>query len=204
MSQPPPLPRAAVSRTVLWASLARFLMVVVGVGSVALVWWSLNRLSPLGRQVREKDLARAALAGEVHQLEVNWNADAARKLETQYQSARARLFAGPEAPLQWRAAFTGRGQELAFDTELHLGLPQPHPEPQLKLLVVPATLRLQPSPQGRGLTNSPYERLLNLAASLATNKHRVDLVELSVTSDSNSVSQTRAELRLWSAEKPAP
>jgi len=206
MSTTPALPRPAASQTFLWPLLARALMLVVGVGSVALVWWSLNRLPPLARQVRDKDLTRANLAAEVQQFEMNWNAEAAQILESRYQAAHERLFDGPEESQRWRTAFAGMGNALAFDTELQLAInPSAAPEHKLhQLVVTPATLRLQPAAEGKGLTNSPYERLLTLAASLAQTKRRVDLVELSVQSDSNSVAQARAELRLWSREKVNP
>jgi hypothetical protein len=202
---PPPLPARSGNRpsgrSPVWPFLARFLMLVIGLGSAVLVWWSINRLPPLARQVREKDATRANLATEVQKLEMDWNAEAARQLEIQYQAALEKLFDGPDAPEKFRSAFLERGQSLALETELTLGAPQAHPKAEHKLLTVPATLRLRPAALGRGLTNSPYERLLNLVSMVSSGKQRVDWMELTVNSDSNSVAQTRAEFKLWSKEK---
>jgi hypothetical protein len=200
--------RPALSRALLWTLFARMLMLSVFLLSVGLVGWSLHQLyrdlPVLGRQIRDKDSTRAALAGEVQQLEMTWDAAAMEKLEAQCRDARELLFADAQEQEKWSNELKQRARALAFEMEFRRDPAQPHPATNQAIALVPATLQVKPLQRGGGLTNSPYERLLDLAASFENSRRRIDVTELSVTSDSNSVYQTRATLRLWAQEKRTP
>jgi outer membrane murein-binding lipoprotein Lpp len=206
---PPPLPGAPVtsaepakrsaSRSVLWTVAARVLMFSVFVAAVGLVCWSLYQLyvtiPPLTRQLRQKDTERSRLASEVQQLEMDWNAAAAEKLEREYQAAQEMVFADADGPARWADEMKLRARQLAFDADLQVSPAEP--AACKEIAVVPAVITLQPTRLGGGLTNSPYERLLKLASALEASPRRIDFIGLSVTSDSNSVAQTRAHFQLW-------
>ncbi|HUS37560.1 MAG TPA: hypothetical protein VM680_19585, partial [Verrucomicrobiae bacterium] len=63
-----------------------------------------------------------------------------------------------------------------------------------------AEVTLQPNVNER--TNvTPYARLLKFTDELASSPKRLDLLELSVTGDSNSVSQAQVVMQLLAGEK---
>jgi len=185
----------------LWTIVARSVLWVVLIASVGLVTWALYQFymtfPPLTRQIRQKDSERSALASEVQQMEMDWNAEAAAKLEAEYRAAQEQLFAGKGEQDEWSSALQRRAAELAFDATLIAEAPQPHTQ-HTNIHLVRATLQLQQMKTGGGKTNSAYERLLALNTTLDNPRRRIDLLELSVRSDSNSVAQTQARFQMWS------
>lgn len=202
-SGPTPV-KSRPSRGLLWTVLARVILGIVFVVSVLLVAWTLYQyyvtIPPLGRQMHQRDSERSTLAGEVQKMEMDWNASAAEKLETEFKAARELLFADKAEQDEWMAKLQQRAAELAFEAKLVTEEPIVHPVDK-SLHLVRASLELRPMKTGGGLTNSAYERLLSLNSMLENSHRRVDLVGLSVLSDSNSVAQAQAQLQLWSQVK---
>ena len=79
------------------------------------------------------------------------------------------------------------------------GQTQPHPRTEHKLFLCPTTIELRPAPVSQS-TNSSYQRLMNFTGLLQQTRRRVDLLELFVVGNSNSVRQVKALVQLWSEE----
>ncbi len=136
----------------------RLLLLFVFGASVALAWWSINRLS-----VWEKKL----------------QAQNTKVVEVEKEMRRADQFT-----LSVNAGITKT---------------QDCPLPGKRFSIYSATLDVASITPGVR-TNSPYLRVLNFARDLASEKKRVDVVELEARGGSNSVNQARLGLQLWSLE----
>jgi len=179
--------------------LVRLAMLLVLAGSVWLAWWSVDRFLVMQRLQREKDSERAGVVDEVQRLELKWDAGDAERAEARFKEAGELLFAGPEERAGWQKEIQREGLLQAFATTVQLGPARPHAATEHKLSTLRATLDLQAAPAARS-AKSPYARLLGFAEILEKGERRVDLVELSVLGNSNSVRQASAVLQLWSQE----
>jgi hypothetical protein len=88
--------------------------------------------------------------------------------------------------------------QFSLEVKAQSGRTQACPLPNKVFAIIPATIEMRVSDEL--LTQAPYKRVLDLAKNLTTQKKRVDLLELSVKGNSNSVSQAKFELQLWSEE----
>jgi hypothetical protein len=86
---------------------------------------------------------------------------------------------------------------MAFITQA--GQTQASPLPNKVFSTTAAIIELQSTADDAAIT-SPYQRLVELAESITTHKKRVDLLELSASGNSNSVSQARLRVQVWSQE----
>lgn len=203
MSQTPANFVRSIPRSFLRALVVRIIMAVVLLASVALAWWSWNRLQPVRDELEQKTTQSTRLANDVQQLEMRWDAPEAERVDIRYQHAQTLLFNSPDELLKWQRDLKRETLGLALDANAQVGKPQPHPRTQQKLSLLTATVDLQPAAVLRS-TNSPYKRVLGFTRGLENPKKRMDLVELSVSGSSNSVQQARAIVQLWSQEKPSP
>jgi hypothetical protein len=201
-SSKPPLPRAARLRN--QRLLTRLVMLAVLALSLWLLWWSVVvRLAPVNRQYQEKTRELSALADQVDELKLQWSAPKLAELETQYQSAQTMLFENPDATADWAKNLKLQTARLGLETAIQLGAPQPCPAAAQTLAVTRASLDILPARAVVGTTNTPYQRLLELANNVATADKRIDLLELSVSGDSNSVQRASLVVQLWSPERNA-
>ena len=190
---PPPLP--GVSAPFFRNLLVRLLIIVVLAVSVWLVWSRLQKLSQVVRQSQQKTKELSALANEVDQLKQKRSLTEIERIEKRFQEAQAAVFTGPEDYAGWERALREQVRGLAFDVMITPG--RPWPDTNINLSVRQATVDLQAAVGDRN-TNSPYQRLLTFAEVLEKTKQRVDLVELSVRGNFNSVNQARAVLEVRS------
>jgi hypothetical protein len=191
---PPSFFRALVGRLVLF---------ILFVGSVTLVWWSVNRLAPLNKDLQEISREFNRLANEVEQVDLKWNeANAEEIAVAQLQRAQEQLFVGTEDFPEWHKEVKRQSVPAALDVNSQLGKAHASPTLEKKVAITPAMIDIQPAAVHRS-TNAPYKRLLSFVQGLATQKRRADLVELTVSGHSNSVTQAKAVFQLWSlVEKP--
>jgi hypothetical protein len=198
-NQKTPLPKAAQLR--IQRLLVRLGMFAVLALSLWLLWWSLFvRLAPVHRQFQEKTRDLSELADQVDKLKLQWPAPRLEQLAAQYQDAQGLLFADPEAVADWAKGIPLQAAPMGLEAAIQLGAPQAGPEPAAKLSVTRASLNLSPS-RTAGITNTPYQRLLTFTGSLAESERRIDLLELSVSGNSNSIQQASVVVRIWSPEK---
>jgi hypothetical protein len=189
---PPPLP--AIPAPFLRTLLLRLLMLLVLAGSVWLVWKTFQRMSLVIRKSKEKTSEVSALGNDVQRLEQRWDRDEIERIEARFQEAQAAVFSGADAYAGWTNALREQTHALNFDATITSGRTQldTNLNPSVRL----ATVELRPV-LGNGATNSSYERLLSFAGTLEKNKQRVDLIELSVLGNFNSVHQATAVLEVW-------
>jgi hypothetical protein len=192
-----------VPPAVLRALLLRLFMLVVFVASVGLVWWSINRLAPLGKRIEEGTGRIAGLENDILQMELRWDADEADATEAQFNEAGALLFSGQEEITNWQEEImNSHGDGLRVNFGLPTVRTLKSPMPNRVFTTTEATIDLQ-AIQDETIETTPYERLLELTETLTTDKRRVDLLEVTARGNSNSVSHARLLVRVWSQD-PAP
>src|SRR5262245_23537404 len=185
------------------ALLGRLVLFVLFVSSLILVWWSVNRLPPVNKELQNISKEFTALASEVEQIDQKWSeANAEELASVQFEKAQEQLFVGADDFPDWHREVKRYSGPTALEANSQLGKAQPPPTLEKKVAIIPATIEIRPAASTKA-TNAPYKRLLDFVQGLATQKRRADLVELTVSGQSNSVTQARAVFHLWSlVEKP--
>ena len=179
----------------------RLAVVLVLAAVMALVWWSVNqRLLPVLHQGQQTAQEVSTLANEVQQLEAQWNPDDITNTEGLFQDSKQSLLTSDEDRLALSRTLQEEAEALNFFADVKLGQVQPFPTAGYKLSLLLTTINLQTAP-GNSLTNTPYARLMHFTRLLTQIKPRVDLLDLSVAGNSNSVQQAQAVLQFWSEEK---
>ena len=180
--------------------LGRIIMLVVFVASVVLVFWSVNRLPPLNRELQAQTTRVAQLADQVEHMQANWNPAEADAVAKAVKQTREALFATPEEYTKWQQEIQRQSAPLGLDASAQLLKAKPTPDN--KFATTPAVIAIEVQPTSETtVTNSPYKRLLEFGQTLARPNKRVDVTELTVTGNSNSVAQARIEVQLWSQVK---
>jgi len=179
----------------------RVVMLVLFVGSLWLLIWSANRLPPLNREIERESTRVAQLADEVEQLQISWNAADAEEVGRTVKATRAQLFATPEEYTKWQQEIQSQTAPLGLDASSQLLKSKPTPEEKFSVMPAVIAIDVQPAAETT-VTNSPYKRLLEFGKALAHPAKRVDVTEFLVTGNSNSVTQARIEVQLWSQAKP--
>jgi len=176
--------------------LARLVMLLMLAGSVGLVWWRVNYLLLVDQQLEKASSEVAALDLEVQQLEADWSPIEVAQVEEHFNEARESISGAPEEGTLW----SGLLQEEALGTSLlatiRMGQSQPHPQANLKLASTPATIEIHPLMENP-LNNIPYLNLMNFLGVLAKPNWRIDLLDLQVTGNSNSIHQATAVVQFW-------
>ena len=179
----------------------RIVMLILFVGALWLLIWSANRLPPLNREIERETGKVAQLADQVEQLQVGWNAAEADAILKSVKETRAQFFATPEEYTKWQQEIQSQTAPLGLDASSQLLKAKPTVEEKFSVMPAVIAIEVQPSAE-TSVTNSPYTRLLEFGRTLAHPSKRVDVTELTVTGNSNSVTQARIEVQLWSQAKP--
>ena len=184
--------------------LVRLAMFLVLGGSVWLIWWSVDRLTLVNRQLNQKSSAVAAIADEVQILDRKLDPIQFARTEERFKAANQAIFAGPDECAGWSKEIPEQALNLGLEATLQPGQVQPHVRADFKLSLLSNTIDLHPA-VGSQWTNFPYQRLLDFTGVLQKPGRRIDLLELVVIGGSNSVRQAKAVVQLWSQEgKPSP
>jgi hypothetical protein len=178
------------------ALIVRLIMLIVFAGSVGLAWWSVKELPPAERKLEQQNKRIATLESDIQFLEMKPSPLEAEQVAAKYNQAQQLLFSGLEEAKGW--------EQLKRQPNLLLLTA----EPEVRFLgktqalsILSANLELQAtnSPYSR-YTNSAYKALLDFAQQLTSQSKRVDLMELTVNGNSNSVSVAKIGLHLWTQE----
>jgi len=181
------------------STLVRLLLLIVFVGSLALAWYSVNRLQPVERLLQMQSEKLARLEDEVMQLELKWNSQEAEQVAGKFKVAQDQLFSGQDEVKRWQEELKHPANQFVVDVKAQAGRTQACPLPNKIFAIIPATVEMQAS-VNEPATKPPYKRLLDFTQSLTTQKKRVDLMELTVSGNSNSVSQAKLGLQVWAQE----
>jgi hypothetical protein len=177
--------------------LGRVVLLTVFGGSLALLWWSVKvRLPIIDRTARESTKV-ILLGNQVQQMELRWNDSEAEEVTEALQAQQQRLFTNAVEFPAWQDELQRRGNALLLKITTQTALNQKHPATHRKLSVVPATVGIESA--GRS-TNSLYNRVLRLLDEFQTAPKRMDVIDLSATATSNSLSSVRLAVHFWMDE----
>ncbi len=217
MSQPPPVVSAPPERKgpVIQSSgldyrdlALRISLVVLNLGSIAFLWWSLTKvLVPLQKQVREVNVTTTRLIAEVDRMDRLWAEGDIEQVRGKYGDVRSWMFVGRPAVEAWLGGLKEQVIPLALDVDFDFSAdPAAAAAAAATTNAAPAinpthvALKIRPAP-GIEAVATPFQRTLQLSQRLTGQEKRVDLVELTATGGSNSVESVTVVLNLWSGEE---
>ena len=116
-----------------------------------------------------------------------------------FKQSQELLFPGQNAFGGWQADLKQQADQLAVSVNAGVTKTQDCPLPGKRFAIMSATVEVRPITPGIR-TNSPYLRLLSFAQNLSSQTKRVDLIELKASGSSNSVSEAKMDVHLWSLE----
>jgi len=177
----------------------RLLLLLIFAASAALVVWSINRLPESDKKLLAQSAKIAELEKQEHDLTNRWDGVEAEQIAGRFKQSQELLFAGQDEVGGWQAELKRQADQLALTVNASVARTQDCPLPGKRFTITSAKVDVRPITPGVR-TNSPYLRLLSFAQNLSAQNKRVDLVELEVTGRSNSVSEAKMDLHLWSLE----
>ena len=177
----------------------RLLMLFVFAASVALAWWSINRLPASEKKLAQQNTKITELENQIDEFGRRWNPQEAEQIAGRFKQSQEQLFAGQDALGGWQADLKQQADQLAVSVKPGVTNTQDCPLPGKRFAIMSATVEVRPITPGIR-TNSPYLRLLSFAQNLSSQNKRVDMLEFAVTGRSNSVSEARMDVQLWSLE----
>jgi len=178
----------------------RLLLLVIFGASAALAWWSINRLPASEQKLERQNTKIAELKQQKAELENRWgNGQEAEQIAGRFKLSQEQLFAGQDEINGWQAELKRQADQLAVSVNAGVTKTQDCPLPGKRFAIMSATVDVRPITPGIR-TNSPYLRLLSFAQNLSSQNKRVDMLEVAVTGRSNSVSEAKMDVQLWSLE----
>jgi hypothetical protein len=178
----------------------RFVIVVLLAGSIALAWWSTERLTRVQKESAEINHRISRLGTDVDLMRGAWSDEKLAGLSNRLGEAHGLLFQGGPAVIQWRDDLIRQVVPLALDARVMFQGTRTQTVGDRVLTLVRASVDVTPSTEVAA-TRSAYERVLDLSHRLANHPRRVDFVKLIVQGASNSVGQATAVVDLWATEE---
>jgi len=190
-----------IPREIYRALLIRLVMLTVFAGSVGLAVWSMTKLPPAERKLDQQNKKIADLESDIQRLEVKPSPLEAERVAVQYRQVQELLFRDADEAMGW-AELSRQPDQFILTAEAQVGKTQACALSKTKFPIISATLELKATNSlYTRYTNSAYKSLLDFAQRLTSQSKRVDLVELTVSGNSNSVSMARIGLHLWAQER---
>jgi len=177
----------------------RLALLFVFGASVALAWWSINRLPASENLLARQNTKITELENQIDEFGRRWNPQEAEQTAGRYKLSEKQLFTNQTEIADWQAELKRQTDQLAVSVNASVTRTQACPLPGKQFSIATASIDVRPVTPGVR-TNSPYLRLLNFAQTLSAQNKRVDLVELKAIGRSNSVSEAKLDLHLWSLE----
>jgi hypothetical protein len=191
-----------IPRPIIWRWVIRIIVVVVMALLAWLVLWSyFGRFLPAHRLFVQKTTTQLNLANEVQQLMLKWDDLDAAQTGKKFELASASIFGSASECESWLENLRRGSLTQALNVTSKLGKADTNAHPELGLILQSATVEIQPV-AAPGFSNGPYHRLLGFANSLEQASKRTDLLELTVSGQSNSVDRASAAFQLWSRSSP--
>ena len=183
----------------------RIALVVLNLGSFALLWWSLQKLLlPLQKQARDSNATMTRLISEVDRMEHAWSAADIEQVRTNYNEVPSWMFVGRPALEAWLGEVKERVVPLALEVAPEINRSDPAAPGSTNTVptITSTTLALKVRPAaGIEAINSPFQRTLQFSQQLTAEQKRADLVELTVVGGANSVEEADLILQLWTSEE---
>src|SRR5216117_2320812 len=177
----------------------RLALLFVFAASVALAWWSINRLPASENLLARQNTKITELENQIDEFGRRWNPQEAEQIAGRFKQSQEQLFAGQDALGGWQADLKQQADQLAVSVKPGVTNTQDCPLPGKRFAIMSATVEVRPITPGIR-TNSPYLRLLSFAQNLSSQNKRVDLIELKASGSSNSVTEAKMDVQLWSLE----
>jgi len=178
----------------------RLLLLFIFGASVALAWWSIMyRLPDSDKKLAQQTTKTTRIEKEIGDLQDRWHPQEAEQIAGRFKLSQEQLFAGQAAFGGWQVELKEQADQLAVSVNMGVTNTQDCPLPGKRFAIRSATVEVRPITPGIR-TNSPYLRLLNFAQNLSSQTKRVDLIAFAVTGRSNSVSEAKMDVQLWSLE----
>jgi hypothetical protein len=178
----------------------RLLLLFVFGASAALVVWSIMyRLPASEKKLAQQNAKIAGIEKEIGDFQDRWNPLEAERIFVRSKQCQEQLLAGHDEVTGWQANLKRRADQFTLSVNAGITKTQDCPLPGKRFSIYSATLEVRSITPGVR-SNSPYLRVLNFARDLASEKKRVDVVELEARGSSNSVSEARLGLQLWALE----
>jgi hypothetical protein len=183
----------------------RAVVLLVLAAGLSLVYWSINRLIPLQRQTRTVTSNLSRLTADIQLMESRWTSNEVERILTQFERLPDRLLVGSDALDLWLKSLRDQLVPLALESSTEFGTAAVQQAASRFVTTIPATVSVavRPTP-GIESYRSPYQRVLRLTQFLSNQPKRVDLLELDVSGNSNSVSRAVAVLNLWASDAQRP
>ena len=177
----------------------RLALLLVFGASVALAWWSINRLPASELKLARQSTKITELENQIEDFGRRWDAQEAEQIVGRFKQSQEQLFANQDEVGGWQAELKRQADQLAVSVSAGLTKTQDCPLPGKRFSIMSTKVDVRPTTPGVR-TNSPYLRLLSFAQNLSAQNKRVDFVELKAIGSSNSVSEAHLDLQLWSLE----
>lgn len=178
----------------------RLLLIPPIVGAVILIWWSVQRLAPVQREVKtvSDDLTRMNLEMDAMQGRLD-EAGGAAEIELGFNRAQSLLLAGRAGVEGWLRELNAAAIPLGLDVKVSFGMADNRSLSNHVVTVIPASLAVTMRPDTQD-KDSPYRRLMDLTQYLTRTPHRVDLVALRARGTERSIESAELTVHLWSTE----
>jgi hypothetical protein len=179
-------------------SLFRLAMIGICLASIGLVYWSFfMRFLPVSGEHQAHITELSRLSDEVDQLRARLDPVEVEQTRVRFAAARQLLFASGDDLQQWGMTLERDALSRALEVSVELGDAEEEDQDHPELSRVSAELTLWPLTVV-GLTNSPYQRVLGYFQDVVTAPKRIDLLELRVDGNSNSVEYVHARFQVMS------
>ncbi len=202
MNSPPPKNRPP-RRLPAWTAglVERLVLGAVVTLSGVLLWTSVSRLVRARAESREVSRRIAQLSGEIDVMRAQWPGSRTQAIADRLPAAQASLFSGPPAVAEWIESVRARAIPLDLETDFEfIGARTQAFDRSVAVI----RTRVQVAPDHDADSPRPaYHRLLALGEVLARHEKRLDILELTVHGDSNSVAEASAVIEMWSEDNPA-
>jgi len=177
----------------------RLVLLLIFGASVALAWWSINRLPTSENKLARQNTKITELENQIEEFGRRWNAQEAEQIAGRYKLSQEQLFTNQVDVAAWQSELKRQADQLAVSVTAGITKTQDCPLPGKRFSIMSTKVDVRPITPGIR-TNSPYSRLLSFAQNLSAQNKRVDLMELKAIGSSNSVSEAHLDLQLWSLE----
>jgi hypothetical protein len=168
--------------------------------ALGLLYWSVFvRLLPVAAENNLQSRQMTRLSDDLELLRRRFSPAEVESIKARYTAAQEMLFVPEQEMANWETQILEQARVGTLDAKVKMGAPQPASGID-GINAITAEVSMQPN-LIMGATLTPYARMLKFTQALATSPKRLDLVELSVTGDSNSVSQAQAVVQLLTGAK---
>lgn len=174
----------------------RILFVLPFAASAALLWWTLQRITPVTKQSQSLSQSTSTLAQQIDQMELRRAQAQKEKLADRYTGALNRYLSGEEALGAWLDELRAHAVTLALEVTPTFGEITTREIADESLSVLPVTLEIHPSASVQS-DRSAYQRIIDLTLFVCTHAKRADIRQLSVSGQEGAAAHALVNLNLW-------